>query len=343
MYDLSEYDYDVPEELIAQEPLSRRSGSRLMTVNKSTGDIGIGKFKDISAYFSKGDVLVLNETKVIPARLFGVSERNSAAIELFLVREIDKNVWEIMIKPGRKVKTGDTIRLEKNALCAIQGPTEEGHRIAIFNCSGDFYKYIKENGKVPLPHYIGREPVQADKTRYQTVFARVPGAVAAPTAGLHFTNGILKELSGKGVNIVKVILHVGAGTFKPIKTINIRDHKMHSEYYEVPEETASSVNKARKSGEKIFAVGTTVVRALETMSDQNGNLKSGSGNTDIFIYPGYKFKITDRIITNFHLPKSTLILLVSAFSSIELIKRAYSEAVKAKMRFFSYGDAMLII
>jgi S-adenosylmethionine:tRNA ribosyltransferase-isomerase len=343
MYDLSDYDYEIPAKLIAQKPIGRRDNSRLLTVDRGTENINITKFRDITDYFSEGDVLVLNETKVIPARLFGRSERNSEVIEIFLLKEIEENVWEIMVRPGRKVKNGDRIILDDNVFCRVQKSNGEGSSTAVFECDRDLYEFISTKGKIPLPPYINREPVESDKTRYQTVFAKIPGAVAAPTAGLHFTPALLQKLAGKGVDIVKILLHVGEATFKPMKAKTITDHKMHSEYYEISQESAERINSARANGKKIFAVGTTVVRTLETMSDANGQLRPGSGETDIFIYPGYKFKITDHIITNFHLPKSTLILLVAAFSSLDLIKKAYSTAVKEKMRFFSYGDAMLII
>jgi len=343
MYDLSDYDYELPKKLIAQKPMGRRDSSRLLTVRRDTEEIVVGKFTDVTQYFNKGDVLVLNETKVIPARLFGTSLRNSAVIEIFLLKEIEENVWEIMIKPGRKIKDGDEIKLDDDVRCHIQSRTTEGNRIAVFDFEGSFYEFIDKFGRTPLPPYIEREPDQEDKKRYQTVYAKVPGAVAAPTAGLHFTRKVLKQLEDKGVEIVSILLHVGAGTFKPIKSANIKDHKMHSEFYKVSDETARRINSAKIKGGKIFAVGTTVVRTLESLSDRYGKLRPGSGETDIFIYPGFKFRVTDHIITNFHLPKSTLILLVSAFSSTELIKKAYNKAVTEQMRFFSYGDAMLII
>ena len=343
MYEVSDYDYELPKELIAQKPSGIRDQSRLLVLNRSGGDIKIINFKDIRDFFSPGDVLVLNETKVLPARLYGISQRNSAEIELLLLKETGENTWEIMIRPGRKVRCGDTIILKKGVTCYIQKVTDEGNRIAVFESEMDFFEFIEKYGHIPLPPYIERNDNIEDKTRYQTVYAKIPGAVAAPTAGLHFTHELLTELDNRGVEIVNILLHVGAGTFKPIKTERVTDHRMHKEFYEVSEKAAEKLNTAKKNGKNIFAVGTTVARALESVCDDSGVIKPGRGDTDIFIYPGYRFKVIDHLITNFHLPKSTLLLLVSAFSSIEMIKKTYDIAVKEKMRFFSYGDAMLII
>lgn len=343
MYELSEYGFELPKKLIAQKPLESRTGSKLLTLNRRTGDLVSEKFIDIKKYFESGDVLVLNETKVMPARLFGSLEKNRRNIELLLLKEIEENVWEVMVKPGRGLKNGDRIVLEENASFIIQKTTETGCRIVIFEHDSSLYEYIERYGKMPLPPYIERNSNEDDKARYQTVYAKTTGAVAAPTAGLHFTEEILSELESAGVLIVKILLHVGAGTFKPVKTESILDHKMHSEYYELSEESADIINSAKKAGKKICAVGTTAVRTLETVADDKGFVKEAKGETDIFIYPGYKFKVTDRMITNFHLPKSTLILLVSAFSSIEMIKKAYDKAINENYRFYSYGDAMLIL
>lgn len=343
MYELSEYGFELPKKLIAQKPLASRTGSRLLTLDRSSGTLLSGNFTDIIKYFKPGDVLVLNETKVMPARLFGTLEKNGKKIELLLLKEIEENVWEVMVKPGRGLMNGDRILLENNASFIVQSSTESGCRIVIFEHDASLYEYIDIYGKMPLPPYIERNSTEDDKDRYQTVYARTPGAVAAPTAGLHFTEELLSELRKAGVKIVKILLHVGAGTFKPVKSESILDHKMHSEYYEISKESADTINSARKSGQKIFAVGTTAVRTLETVADEKGFVKEAKGETDIFIYPGYKFKITDRMITNFHLPKSTLILLVSAFSSIEMIKKAYDKAINENFRFYSYGDAMLIL
>ncbi|MDD4205089.1 MAG: tRNA preQ1(34) S-adenosylmethionine ribosyltransferase-isomerase QueA [Candidatus Delongbacteria bacterium] len=343
MYEVSDYDYELPRELIAQKPTGVRDQSRLLVLNRDGGDVNIINFKDIKNFFSEGDVLVLNETKVLPARLYGISQRNSAEIELLLLKEVSENVWEVMIRPGRKVRCGDRIVFEEGVTCCIQKITEEGNRIALFETEMNFFEFIEKYGHIPLPPYIERKDDIEDKSRYQTVYAKIPGAVAAPTAGLHFTNELLDELKGRGVEIVYILLHVGAGTFKPIKTDRVTDHKMHKEFFNVSEEAAEKINEARRNGNKIFAVGTTVARALESVAEDSGLVKPGSGETEIFIYPGYRFKVIDRMITNFHLPKSTLILLVSAFSSIEMIKKAYITAVNERMRFFSYGDAMLII
>ncbi|HXK48988.1 MAG TPA: tRNA preQ1(34) S-adenosylmethionine ribosyltransferase-isomerase QueA [Clostridiales bacterium] len=343
MYELSEYDYELPRELIAQEPSAVRDGSRLLVLERKSGNINIMGFREIIDFFSKGDVLVLNDTKVIPARLYGVSERNSAEIEILLLKEIEDNTWEIMIKPGKKVRSGDRIILQNGVVCLISRTTENGNRIAVFDSELDFFGFINRHGHIPLPPYIERDDNTEDKSRYQTVYAKVPGAAAAPTAGLHFTRELLEDLRKKGVDIVSVLLHVGLGTFRPIKTEKITDHKMHKEYYEVSTEAAETINNAKSKGKKIFAVGTTVARTLETVGQDSGLVRPGSGETGIFIYPGCRFKVIDHLITNFHLPKSTLILLVSAFSSVEMIKRAYDLAIKENMRFFSYGDAMLII
>ena len=343
MLELSDYDYELPKELIAQEPSKTRDSSRLLVVNRETNDICLKNFKEIINYLDKGDVLVINETKVIPARFYAKRKDTGAEIEIFLLKEISENTWEVMVKPGRKAKLGMELELPNNATCVLQSVTETGTRIAAFKCDGDLLDYIHENGNMPLPPYIEREVNSNDKDRYQTVFASKPGAVAAPTAGLHFTNELLENIENKGVKIAKIVLHVGIGTFKPIKVNNIKDHKMHEEYYEVSKETADTINKAKSKNSKIIALGTTSVRAIESVADKNGVIQAHNGETDIFIYPGYKFKVVDKLITNFHLPKSSLMLLVSAFSSVDMIKKAYKKAIDEKYRFFSYGDAMIII
>lgn len=342
MYEVSDYDFILPKKLIAQEPSARRGSSRLLTIDRNTGSISSGVFSDIEKYFNQGDVLVINETKVIPARLFGKTDKGSK-IEILLLKEIEDNLWEIMVKPGKKAKINDTITLADNTICRIQSITSDGNKTAIFECDNDFNKFIEIHGRMPLPPYIEREEVKQDRERYQTVYAKVPGAVAAPTAGLHFTDRLLKSLKSKGVVITSIVLHVGAGTFKPIKTKSILDHKMHSEYYEISKKSAEVINHAKTNGNRIFAVGTTAVRTLETASDDRGIITPSRGETKIFIYPGYKFKVVDHLITNFHLPKSSLILLVSAFSTTETIKKAYEIAINEKFRFYSYGDAMLIL
>ncbi len=344
MYDLSDYNIDIPKKMIAQKPLTDRTLSKLMVLDRSTGNVKTGRFTDIVKFFKPGDVLVVNETQVIPARLFGKCERNGKKIEILVLNETEENLWEIMLKPGKSIRGGDKIVLNDGAECLIQSGNSNGNRFAVFECNDDcFYSYLDKHGKVPLPPYIDRNDVDDDKKRYQTVYAKVPGAVAAPTAGLHFTDDLLNDIRNAGVHVTGLTLHVGAGTFAPVRTKNIKDHKMHSEYYEINEQSADIINTARANGGKIFAVGTTTVRTLETVSDEKGFVKAGKGRTDIFIYPGYRFRSTDHLITNFHLPQSTLILLVSAFSSTDMIKSAYSRAVDENFRFYSYGDAMLII
>ena len=343
MYDISDYDIDIPKNLIAQKPLDARSLSRLMILDRRTGKMNTGIFADILEYFEEGDVLVVNETRVIPARLFGQCERNGKKTEILVLKESEENLWDIMLKPGKSIRDGDKIILDDGAECLVQSQNGNGSRSAIFDLKGyGFYSYLDKYGKTPLPPYIDRDDNTDDKIRYQTVYAKYPGAVAAPTAGLHFTDKLLEEIKNKGVSIAGLTLHVGAGTFAPVRTKNIKDHKMHSEYYEINEESAEIINSARASGGKVFAVGTTAVRTLESVSDSKGYVKAAKSETDIYIYPGFKFRATDHLITNFHLPQSTLILLVSAFSSLEMIKSAYSRAVRENFRFYSYGDAMLI-
>ena len=343
MLELSDYDYELPKELIAQEPSKTRDSSRLLVVNRETNDICLKNFKEVINYLDKGDVLVINETKVIPARFYAKRKDTGAEIEIFLLKEISENTWEVMVKPGRKAKLDIELELPKNATCTLKSITATGTRIAEFKCDGDLLDYIHENGNMPLPPYIEREVNSNDKDRYQTIFASKPGAVAAPTAGLHFTNELLEGIENKGVKIAKIVLHVGIGTFKPIKVENVKDHKMHEEYYEVSKKAADMINKAKTDNSKIIALGTTSVRAIESVADEKRNIQAHNGKTDIFIYPGYKFKVVDKLITNFHLPKSSLMLLVSAFSSVNMIKKAYKKAIDEKYRFFSYGDAMIII
>ncbi|MDA3885820.1 MAG: tRNA preQ1(34) S-adenosylmethionine ribosyltransferase-isomerase QueA [Candidatus Delongbacteria bacterium] len=343
MLELSDYDYELPKKLIAQEPSKTRDSSRLLVVNRETNDICIKNFKEIINYLDKGDVLVINETKVIPARFHAKRKDTGAEIEIFLLKEFSSNTWEVMVKPGRKAKLNIELELPENAICTLKSITSTGTRIAEFKCDGKLLDYIHKNGDMPLPPYIEREVNSNDKDRYQTVFASKPGAVAAPTAGLHFTDKLLEDIESKGVKIAKIVLHVGIGTFKPIKVENVKDHKMHEEYYEVSKKAADIINNAKAGKSKIIALGTTSVRAIESVADENGEIQAHNGETDIFIYPGYKFKVVDKLITNFHLPKSSLMLLVSAFSSIDLIKKAYKKAIDEEYRFFSYGDAMIII
>ena len=341
---LTEFDYTLPENLIAQRPAEKREDSRLLVLDKNTGDIDIfNKFNTVLDYLNKDDLLIINETKVIPARFNGYKKGSGGKIEIFLVKEIADNTWEIMVKPGKRAKAGSIYEMDEGAICEIIETLDNGGKIAKFNFEGDFKKYINSLGKVPLPPYITRESDDEDKLRYQTVYAEKEGAVAAPTAGLHFTDELFLKLKEKGVKIEKVVLHVGIGTFRPVKVENILDHKMHTEYYEIPQKTADEVNFAKKNGNKVIAVGTTSIRAIESGAIEVGKIeKRDNAETNIFIYPGYEFKIIDALITNFHLPKSSLLMLVSALSSIDYIKRSYEKAIENSFRFFSYGDAMLI-
>ena len=339
---LKDFYYDLPEELIAQDPLSDRSSSRLMVVDRRSGELKHDVFKNIIEYLKLGDCLVLNDTKVIPARLFGTRKDTGAAIEILLLKRISDTDWECLVKPGKKARTGCELTFgENNALEGkIVDVLEDGNRIIRFSFDGIFEEILDALGQMPLPPYI-KHKLQ-DKNRYQTVYAKHEGSAAAPTAGLHFTNELLKQIEKSGVNIAKVTLHVGLGTFRPVKEENILDHHMHSEYYVISEEAAGTINKAKENGGRIICVGTTSTRTLESAADENGHITACSGWTDIFIYPGYKFKITEALITNFHLPESTLLMLVSAFSSREIIMNAYEEAVREKYRFFSFGDAMFL-
>lgn len=340
---LHDFYYDLPQELIAQDPLSDRSSSRLMVLDKKTGEIQHKIFKDVIDYLNPGDCLVINDTKVIPARLIGEKVGTGAAIEvLLLTRKQDlKDTWEVLVKPGKKAKIGTQISFGGGKLIGeIVDIVEEGNRMIQFTYDGIFEEILDELGQMPLPPYITHR--LEDKNRYQTVYAKHDGSAAAPTAGLHFTPELLEEIRAKGVNIAHVTLHVGLGTFRPVKVEDVTQHHMHSEFYVVEEDQAALINETKKKGGKIISVGTTSLRTLESASTEDGILKAGSGWTDIFIYPGYRFKIVDRLITNFHLPESTLIMLVSALAGKEHIMAAYEEAVKDKYRFFSFGDAMFI-
>jgi S-adenosylmethionine:tRNA ribosyltransferase-isomerase len=339
---VDDFNYSLPEELIAQTPLLDRQESRLMVLDRKTGMISHSKFSDFPAFIEPGDILVLNDTKVIPARLKGVKSKTGAKIEILLLKEIKQNTWEVLVRPGKRVNNGDDIIFKEGVLSGeIVGRTHFGERLIEFRYSGNFSDILNDIGEMPLPPYI-TAPL-TDKNRYQTVYARQPGSAAAPTAGLHFTPELLKRIEAKGVTIVYITLHVGLGTFRPVKTELLKDHIMHAEYYSVSEHAASVINSAKISRRKIFAVGTTCVRTLESITDVNGVVEPGSGWTDIFIYPGYKFRLIDAMITNFHLPKSTLIMLVSAFADRDTIIAAYNVAVSEKYRFFSFGDAMLIL
>jgi S-adenosylmethionine:tRNA ribosyltransferase-isomerase len=341
---LSDFKYTLPEKLIAQEPLKERDKSRLLVMDRVSGAVEHRIFKDVVELFGPNDVLVVNDTRVVKARLTGYKEKTDAEIEVFLLRELNENMWEIMVKPARKVRMGNTITLQEGITCDIIDNTTSGGRVVRVNYDGDFHKIIEKYGSVPLPPYIRRTPDKKDEKNYQTIFADEgrSGAVAAPTAGLHFTKRLLGRLEKKGVAIVPVTLHVSLGTFRPVNVEDLTRHRMDSEHYIVTRETARTVNDRIKLGGKVWAVGTTVARTLETVARFNGGINPDKGWTDKFIYPPYDFKVVDRLITNFHLPSSTLLMLVSAFSTRDNILNAYKAAVKEKYRFFSYGDAMLI-
>lgn len=339
---LSDFYYDLPEELIAQDPLEKRSDSRLMVVGRQDGSITHKHFYDILDYVNQGDCLVINDTKVIPARLMGVKEDTGASIEVLLLKRKEEKVWETLVKPGKKARPGARISFGDGLLVGeVIDIVEEGNRLIRFEYEGIWEELLDKLGQMPLPPYITHQ--LKDRNRYQTVYAKHEGSAAAPTAGLHFTKELLEQLKEKGVEIAHVTLHVGLGTFRPVKVDNILEHHMHSEFYMVEEEEAVKINAAKKRGNRVISVGTTSTRTLESVADENGIVRAGSGWTDIFIYPGYSFKVVDSLITNFHLPESTLLMLVSAFSSREQMLEAYETAVKEQYRFFSFGDAMLIL
>lgn len=337
------FDFNLPESLIAQTPLKNRSDSRLMVLNKETGNLRHTVFKQITEFLRPGDCLVLNDTKVLPARLFGVKEDTGAKIEVLLLKQIEDDQWETLVKPAKRIKAGSEIVFGEGKLKATcLEEKEHGGRILQFHYEGIFYEVLESLGEMPLPPYI-KEQLD-DRDRYQTVYAREKGSAAAPTAGLHFTKELLEEIKKMGVHIAFITLHVGLGTFRPVSVEEVNEHEMHAEFYQVSEETAQLLNQVKNEGGRIISVGTTSTRTLETIaSANNGQIVASSGWTDIFIYPGYEFKGIDGMITNFHLPKSTLIMLVSALAGREHVLHAYEEAVKEKYRFFSFGDAMLIV
>lgn len=338
----SDFYYDLPEELIAQDPLSDRSSSRLLSLDKKTGETGHHSFKEIPRFLRPGDCLVLNNTKVIPARLMGQKEETGAAIEVLLLKRKDKDKWETLVKPGKKAKPGANIVFGDGLLKGrVLDVLEEGNRLIEFTYEGIFEEVLDQLGEMPLPPYITHK--LADKNRYQTVYARYEGSAAAPTAGLHFTPGLLSEIEEMGVRLAYVTLHVGLGTFRPVKEENVLDHHMHSESYEITKEAAEVINETKKDGGRVICVGTTSCRTIESSADEKGIVYPGGGNTEIFIYPGYRFKVLDGLITNFHLPESTLIMLVSALAGRERVLDAYKEAVDCRYRFFSFGDAMIIL
>ena len=338
----SDFYFDLPEELIAQDPLEDRSSSRLLVLDKETGETSHRIFKEVINYLNPGDCLVLNNTKVIPARLIGHKEDTGAAIEVLLLKRKENDIWETLVKPGKKCKPGTKIVFGEGLLHAtVLETVEDGNRLIQFSYEGIFEEILDKLGEMPLPPYITHK--LQDKNRYQTVYAKYEGSAAAPTAGLHFTKELLRQIEEKGIDIAYVTLHVGLGTFRPVKVDNILEHHMHSEFYQVTKEAADKINKAKKEGHRVICVGTTSCRTVESAADENGMVKEGCDNTEIFIYPGYKFKVLDALITNFHLPESTLVMLVSALAGREHILNAYEEAIREKYRFFSFGDAMLIL
>lgn len=343
---INEFDYHLPQELIAQRPADKRDGSRLLAVHRDTHQIEHRHFYDVLDYLQPGDCLVLNNSKVLPARLFGVKEKTGAKVEFLLIKRISGDKWETMVKPGKRLKPGDTVIFSPDFKAEITDYGQDGTRIAEFAYSGIFMERLEELGKMPLPPYIERESGEEDSERYQTVYCREEGSVAAPTAGLHFTEELLKQAEEKGVFLAYVTLHVGIGTFRPVKCQNIEEHQMHFEEYHITAENARRINQARAAGGRIVSVGTTSARTLESaavLKDGAYRLEAGEGSTGIFIYPGYKFKLVDALITNFHLPKSTLLMLISAFYDRERILNVYKQAVEERYRFFSYGDAMIIL
>ena len=337
----SDFYFDLPEELIAQDPLEDRSSSRLLVLDKNTGDVEHHIFRDILDYLNEGDCLVVNNTKVIPARLMGEREGTGASIEVLLLKRKENDVWETLVKPGKKARPGTRISFGNGLLVGeVIDVVEEGNRLIQFHYEGIFEEILDQLGQMPLPPYITHQ--LQDKNRYQTVYAKHDGSAAAPTAGLHFTPELLEQVKEKGVEIAEVTLHVGLGTFRPVKEDNLLNHHMHSEFYNIEQSEADKINKAKANGKRVISVGTTSTRTLESAADENGYLRACNGWTEIFIYPGYQFKVIDALITNFHLPESTLVMLVSALAGREHVLSAYAKAVEERYRFFSFGDAMLI-
>ena len=337
----SDFYYDLPKELIAQDPLEDRASSRLLVLDRKTGETQHRHFSDIVSYLESGDCLVLNDTKVIPARLLGTKAQTGAAVEVFLLKRLKDREWETLVRPGKKLREGAKVVFGDGLLqCEIKQCLPDGNRIVSFEFDGVFEEILDRLGQMPLPPYITHS--LSDKNRYQTVYAKYDGSAAAPTAGLHFTKELLERIRQKGVNICFVTLHVGLGTFRPVKCENISDHHMHSEWYNVSDKTAKTINDTKASGKKVICVGTTSCRTIESAADETGMIFPGSGDTDIFIYPGYRFKVLDGLITNFHLPESTLLMLVSALAGRENVLNAYKEAIDERYRFFSFGDAMYI-
>ena len=338
----SDFYYDLPEELIAQTPLEPRDSSRLMVLHKKTGEIEHRHFYDILDYLNEGDCLIMNDSRVLPARIYGVKDETNANVEFLLLNCIEGKKWEALAKPGKRAKIGTSFSFGDGLMhCKVIDILDDGNRILEFECEGNFYENLDKLGQMPLPPYIHEK--LKDKERYQTVYSREIGSAAAPTAGLHFTKELMKKAQEKGVKIGFVTLHVGLGTFRPVKVDDVTKHKMHSEHYDMSEETANLINETQKNGGRVFCVGTTSCRTVESVAKREGEIKASDGMTDIFIYPGFEFKAMDCLITNFHLPESTLIMLVSAFAGYDNIMNAYNTAVAEKYRFFSFGDAMLIV
>lgn len=340
---INDFDYTLPENLIAQHPTDKRDNSRLMVIDRETGTVEHKRFFNVLEYLKPGDCLVMNNSKVIPARLFGKKEKTGGRVEFLLIKRISGDLWETMVRPGKKLHPGDVVSFSDELKAEVLDYGNDGTRIVRFDYKGIFLEILEEVGKIPLPPYINRESDSKDKDRYQTVYCKDEGSVAAPTAGLHFTKELIDEAIKKGVKIAYVTLHVGIGTFRPVKCDVVEEHKMHFEEYEITRENAEIINSTKMTGGRIIAVGTTSTRTLESASTSDGTITTGQGNTDIFIYPGYKFKVIDGLITNFHLPKSTLLMLVSALYNREAMLKIYKDAVEQKYRFFSYGDAMIII
>lgn len=336
----ADYYFDLPEELIAQDPMEKRDECRLLVVDKETGETEHHKFNEIINYLNPGDCLVLNNTKVIPARLLGQKEETGAAVEILLLKRKEADVWETLVKPGKKLRPGARVTFGEGILKAeILDIVDEGNRLVKFYYDGIWEEVLDKLGEMPLPPYITHK--LQDKNMYQTVYAKYEGSAAAPTAGLHFTEALLQKIQDKGVDLAYVTLHVGLGTFRPVKVDNVKEHHMHTEWYQVTQEAADKINRAKESGHRVICVGTTSCRTIESAADENGRLSACSGDTSIFIYPGYKFKVMDNLITNFHLPESTLVMLVAALAGREHVLAAYEEAIKEKYRFFSFGDACL--
>ncbi len=337
----SDFFYHLPENLIAQTPVEPRNSSRLLSLNRKTGALEHSVFSNLFSYIQKGDTLILNNTRVLPARIYGIKKGTGTRVEFLLLKNLGNDTWEALAGPGRRAKPGTEFMFSPRLSCTVLDSTPEGNRIIKFDCDGDFYALLDEVGQMPLPHYITQK--LEDNERYQTVYSKELGSAAAPTAGLHFTDDMLEELKQKGVNIGYVTLHVGLGTFRPVKADDIKDHKMHTEHFVLPKDTAELINRTKEKGGRVICVGTTSCRTLESAASIHGCIKECSGDTDIFIYPGYEFKCMDGLITNFHLPESTLIMLVSAFAGYDNTMNAYKTAGAEKYRFFSFGDAMLIL